>query len=318
MAHLKKDFPFHKVFDNKYAEQSYIAYLSKGKKKYVMNSSDFVRRDIVIVIDFIIRCNNAIGNRKPKVENIADIKKLYEKKTNDYIYDYYGKSTIEEHYKWFSKRYSNEDAIDEVEKLLNIFDKVIEWKDKFETDYEGFKDFIYESMKYIKDNNFTWIVGENIIYSRSLRDNALKKYYCYTTGDKGYEKFKECYTKKIYATTSEKEELTEQVSGLLITIADVYNACLIKNVDRAKELLLGYIEDNDEMESCKDIYYLNTYHELIELYEKFDDMTMTDVLQQIKDIMLEENKKYAKDFVMYEKIMIDEDSLEVGQYKELD
>lgn len=34
--------------------------------------------------------------------------------------------------------------------------------------------------------------------------------------------------------------------------------------------------------------------------------------------MLEENKKYAKDFVMYEKIMIDEDSLEVGQYKELD
>lgn len=223
MAHLKKDFQRHKVFNNKYAEQSYIAYLSKGKKKYVMNWCE---------------------------PHFGDIKKLYEKKSNDYIYDYYGKSTIEEHYKMFSKRYSREGVIVEVEKLLKMFDRIIEWKDKFETDYEGFKDFIYDSMKYIDDNDFTWIVGENIIYSRSLRDNALKKYYCYTTGDKGYDKFKECYTKKIYATPSEKEELTEQVSGLLITIADVYNACLIKRVDRAKELLLGYIEDNDDMESC--------------------------------------------------------------------
>ena len=318
MAHLKKDFPFHKVFDNKYAEQSYIAYLSKGKKKYVMNTYDFARRDIVIVIDFIIRCNNAIGSRKPKEKNIEELRKLFDKPINRNKYDYYGQSTIEEHYANYSKRYSNEEAIDEVKKLSEMFDKVVGWKDKFESDYEGFKDFIYESMKYIKDNNFTWIVGENIIYSRSLRDNALKKYYCYTTGDKGYEKFKECYTKKIYATPSVKEELTEQVSGLLITIADVYNACLIKNVDRAKELLLGYIEDNDDMITCKDIYYLNIYHELIDLYEKFDEMTMTDILQQIKDIMLEENKKYAKDFVMYEKIMIDEDSLEIGQYKELD
>ena len=57
MAHLKKDFPFHKVFDNKYAEQSYIAYLSKNKRKYVMNSQDFVERYIVITIDFIFRVN---------------------------------------------------------------------------------------------------------------------------------------------------------------------------------------------------------------------------------------------------------------------
>ena len=78
MAHLKKDFPFHKVFDNKYAEQSYIAYLSKGKKKYVMNTYDFVRRDVVIVIDFIIRCNNAIGSRKPKDKNIEELADLLE------------------------------------------------------------------------------------------------------------------------------------------------------------------------------------------------------------------------------------------------
>ena len=38
VSHLKKDFKYHKLFDNKYAEQSYIAYLSKNKRKYVMNS----------------------------------------------------------------------------------------------------------------------------------------------------------------------------------------------------------------------------------------------------------------------------------------
>ena len=32
VSHLKKDFKYHKLFDNKYAEQSYIVYLSKNKR----------------------------------------------------------------------------------------------------------------------------------------------------------------------------------------------------------------------------------------------------------------------------------------------
>ena len=71
MSHLKKDFKYHKLFDNKYSEQSYIAYLSKGKRKYVMNSSDFVDRYIVITIDFIL---NNFGNENKTIEEKASIK----------------------------------------------------------------------------------------------------------------------------------------------------------------------------------------------------------------------------------------------------
>lgn len=32
MSHLKKDFKFHNYFDNKFSEQTYLAYLCRGKK----------------------------------------------------------------------------------------------------------------------------------------------------------------------------------------------------------------------------------------------------------------------------------------------
>lgn len=86
VSYLKKDFKYHKLFDNKYAEQSYIACLSKNKRKYVMNSSDFVDRYIVITIDFIFRLNNAICRRGLEKNNILDIKELYDKK---YVGDYH-------------------------------------------------------------------------------------------------------------------------------------------------------------------------------------------------------------------------------------
>ena len=86
MSHLKKDFKYHKLFDNKYAEQSYIAYLSKNKRKYVMNSSDFVERYIVITIDFIFRINNAICRRGLEKNNILDIKDLYKKQIREWTY----------------------------------------------------------------------------------------------------------------------------------------------------------------------------------------------------------------------------------------
>ena len=73
---LKKNFSHHILFDNKYAEQSYIAYLSKEKRKYIMNSSDYVERFIVFTIDFIFRINNAICRRGLVENNKEDIRKL--------------------------------------------------------------------------------------------------------------------------------------------------------------------------------------------------------------------------------------------------
>ncbi len=314
MAYTKKDFPYHKVFINKYTEQSYVSYLYHGKKKYIMNKSIFLPTIISVTLDFIIRCNNAIGNRKPLSENINEIRNLFNSELKQDVSGLYTKETLE----WYYKRIEQDSDNEVYKEVTTLLKNVYSWKDRFESDYEGFKNFIYNAMQDILNKKYDWIVGENIVYNRSLRDNALKRYYCITTGDKGYEKFIKAYKQKVYATSSDIDLLVEQISNMYISIADVYSAIISKNLEGAKELLNDYLEDNEDMKDCKDIYALRIYHELISICSKMDNSTLTDTEKDLKEIIINENKKYSKDFVLFEKIMIDKANLEVNEYFELD
>ena len=51
---------------------------------------------------------------------------------------------------------------------------------------------------------------------------------------------------------------------------------------------------------------------------KKDKMTRTEQLQFLKDIIVNENRKYSKEFIIYENISIDESSIEDIDYIELD
>ena len=171
---LKKKFSYHILFDNKYAEQSYIAYLSKGKRKYIMNSSDYVERFIVFTIDFIFRINNAICRRGLVENNKEDIRKLYDTPRDVEKYSYYTKMTVNDVYNQIKKcKLTNEYE----QEIFDMLEKVVNLKDKLFTNYDDFKSGIYELVKTIDDKHYTWIVGENIIYNRSIRDNESKKYY---------------------------------------------------------------------------------------------------------------------------------------------
>ena len=279
-----------------------------------MNKSIFLPTIISVTLDFIIRCNNAIGNRKPLSENINEIRNLFNSELKQDVSGLYTKETLE----WYYKRIEQDSDNEVYKEVTTLLKNVYSWKDRFESDYEGFKNFIYNAMQDILNKKYDWIVGENIVYNRSLRDNALKRYYCITTGDKGYEKFIKAYKQKVYATSSDIDLLVEQISNMYISIADVYSAIISKNLEGAKELLNDYLEDNEDMKDCKDIYALRIYHELISICSKMDNSTLTDTEKDLKEIIINENKKYSKDFVLFEKIMIDKANLEVNEYFELD
>ncbi len=314
MSHLKKNFKYHKLFDNKYAEQSYIAYLSKGKRKYVMNSQDFVDRYIVITIDFIFRVNNAICRRGLEKNNILDIKELYAKKlVGDYHYWSPNVNIIQ-----VFKRI-DVSVVDNAYKqeIYDMLKTIVECEDKFESNYKEFKEVIYNVVKVIDDKHYDWCVGENIIYSSSARDNVAKSFYCVVLGDNGYKRFKKAYLDKVYVEAKDKKMLLEQVSDILVVIADVYNELINKHFDSANQLLKEYIEEHKAMISCKDIYYVKVYIELSKVVELLDNNKHTEAIKQLGAIIQNENNKYKKDVVLFEKTAIDEKAIEDGQYIEL-
>ena len=311
MAHQKNEFKYHKIFDNKYVEQSYIGYLTRGKK-YLMRLNSWNDREnqmnyhVIKPIDFVIRCNNVIHSRKPKRQNIEDIKDLYSRDFYDFAYlSYYSKHNIT-YYRWTlsEKESTNEYVV----KIHQMMEDIIKWKDSFENDWEGFKDFIYDSIKYIDDNHLTYVVGENIAYPRALRDNAMKKYYCLLIGTNGYDKFLKYYKSVVSKNVNVKKSV-DQISSLLITISDVYNSMVSKD-GQYTELLNDYLEENKDMDTCADIYYQRIYQDLSDFITKKDNMTMTEQTQFLKNIIVSENKKYTKDFILYENISIDESSID--------
>lgn len=314
MSHLKKDFKYHKLFDNKYAEQSYIAYLSKGKRKYVMNTSDFVERYIVITIDFIFRVNNAICRRGLEKNNILDIKELYTKKiVGDYHY-WSPDVNIMQVFKDVAVSIVDNAYKQEVYDMLKT---IVEWEDKFESNYKEFKEVIYNFVKVIDDKHYDWCVGENIIYSRSARDNVAKSFYCITLGEDGYKRFRKAYLDKVYVETKDRKVLLEQVSDMLVLVADVYNDLINKHFESANQMLNDYIQANETMLGCKDIYYAKVYVELSQVLKLLGNNKHTEAIKQISAIIQNENNKYKKDVVLFEKIAIDEEAIENGQYIEL-
>ena len=54
MPHLKKDFKYHKIFDNKYVNQTYYAYLYRNNKPFTPRGDSFLPYHSYIVNDFII------------------------------------------------------------------------------------------------------------------------------------------------------------------------------------------------------------------------------------------------------------------------
>lgn len=311
---LKKNFSYHILFDNKYAEQSYIAYLSKGKRKYIINSSDYVERFIVFTIDFIFRINNAICRRGLVENNKEDIRKLYDTPKDVEKYSYYIKMTVNEVYNDIKKhKLTNEYE----QEIFDMLEKVVNLKDKLFTNYDDFKSGIYDLVKTIDDKHYTWIVGENIIYNRSIRDNESKKYYCAVIGQKGYKKFKTIYYNNVYLETRIKRITFEQVCDLLIVIADIYNELIIKEYDNTSDIINDYLKDNTDMFNCKDIYYAKIFMDLKKISLLLQTDKQKDIVKLMKDIIQSENKKYKNDFLLYENIPIDENAIEQGQYIEL-
>ena len=315
MPHLKKDFHTRKVFDNKFYNHSYINYLLNNKVKFEMNNGDLVLdRFIVDTIDFIIRLNNAICRRGTKEQNITDIKALYNRQIKNDIYTYYGTKTISE---IFNNTKYDELTHDIEKEIYSILEQIIYWKDNFYKDYDKFKDFVFDTITMFDTKKYLLEVGNGICYNRSVRDNANKSFYCIAIGNKGYEKFKQAYYSMIYLNAKDKAKTFEMVCDILIVVADTYNELINKEYSNAYEVLNNYIKDNTMMKECKDIYYAKLYIDLEKILTTFNQKTYGNIITELKSIMLNENYKYKKYVVIYEKIAIDKESLNNGEYYEL-
>lgn len=314
MPHLKKDFHFRKSFNNKYCEHSYINYLINNKVKFEMNKPNLrLKRFVINTIDFIIQLNNAIARRGKKEHNIEDIKKLYETPINNDFYIYYGKKTINEMYE--DIKYNS--LTNDIEKeIYSILEQIIYWKDNLDKDYDKFKDFVFDTITMFDTRKYLLEVGNGICYNRSVRDNANKSFYCIAIGNKGYEKFKQVYYSMIYLNAKDKAKTFEMICDMLIVVADTYNELINKEYSNAYEVLNNYIKDNTMMKECKDIYYSKLYIDLEKILTTFNQKTYGNIITELKNIMLNENYKYKKYVVIYEKIAIDKESLNNGEYYE--
>ena len=279
-----------------------------------MNSSDFDDRYIVITIDFIFRLNNSICRRGLEKNNILDIKELYDKK---YVGDYHYWALDVSIKQLFKKVDVSDVDNDFKQEIYDMLKTIVEWEDKFENNYTEFKEVIYNMVKVIDDKHYDWCVGENIIYSRSARDNVAKSFYCVVLGYNGYKRFKKSYLDKVYVEAKDKKVLLEQVNDILVVIADVYNELINKHFESANQLFKEYIEEHKAMIGCKDIYYVKVYIELSKVVELLDNNKHTEAIKQLGAIIQTENNKYKKDVVLFEKIAIDEKAIEDGQYIEL-
>ena len=315
MPHLKKDFHRRNSFDNKYYNHSYINYLLNDKVKFQMNKYElYLDRFIVSTIDFVIQLNNAIARCGKREHNIEDIKKLYDKSIKNNIYLYYGTKTISEIFK--GVKYG--ELTDDIEKeIYSILEQIIYWKDNFDKDYEKFKDFVFDTITMFDTKKYLLEVGDGIYYNRSIRDNMNKKFYCVALGNKGYEKFKQIYYSMVYLNAKDKAKTFEMVCNILITIADIHNELISKDYDNAYEILENYIKDNVMMKECKDIYYLKIYIDLEKLFATFKQKTYTNIIDELKNIIANENYKYKKYMMIYENIAIDKEALNNGEYYEL-
>ena len=301
MSHLKKDFKFHNYFDNKFSEQTYLAYLCRDKKRYVIRSGDYIPRFIIDTIDFIIRCNNAIARRGSVQNAIDNIKQLYLKSGRHY-YSFSRNVSLYNMYTGVNKDVLTNEYINKVYQKLET---LVSWQDRFESNFDGFKDYIYDEMQEIDNEHYCWVMGENIIYDRSIVDNIKKRVHCSLNNDKVIIKFKKIYFDNVFIESKYKATLYNQISYLLITIADVNNYLITKENAKAIELLQDYFDDNKNIANCRYIYYLKEYYELHEVYNLLSQGKNHKGLTLIQEIIERENSKYISSFTLFESVAID-------------
>ena len=196
-------------------------------------------------------------------------------------------------------------------------EQIIYWKDNFDKDYERFKDFVFDTITMFDKKRYLLEVGNDIYYNRSIRDNMNKKFYCIALGNKGYDKFKQTYYSMVYLNAKDKAKTFEMVCDMLIIIADIYNELIDKEYDNAYEILERYIKDNSTMKECKDIYYAKLYTNLEKIFTTFKQKSHTEIIDDLKNIIANENYKYKKYIAIYENIAIDKEALNNGEYYEL-
>ena len=121
----------------------------------------------------------------------------------------------------------------------------------------------------------------------------------------------------VYLNAKDKAKTFEMVCDILITIADIHNELISKDYDNAYEILENYIKDNVMMKECKDIYYSKIYIDLEKLFATFKQKTYTNIIDELKNIIANENYKYKKYMMIYENIAIDKEALNNGEYYEL-
>lgn len=301
MSHLKKDFKFHKLFNNKYADQTKLAYMCRENKKYIPRSGEYIPTFVIATIDFIIKCNNNICRRGDVITAIANIK-------NDYEYNkaIYGYTWIKPISKYYDVEIEEKYDFETTRQIRAILDKIRYWEDKFETDYEGFKDFIYDTIKWFDTENFDWVFadGEDIIYDRSIRDKESKRLYCTLNNEKVIKRFKNEYFSYVFVDSKDKAKLYNQISFMLITISDINNYIITKEYGMAIELLEDFFSDNNKMKSCIDIYYVKVFDLLYEVYELLKQGKNQDAYTKLKKIVDKENSKYT-DVILFEHTAID-------------
>lgn len=301
MSHLKKDFKRHKLFNNKYANQSMVAYLCRGNVKYIPRSDDFIPSFVIATLDFVIRCNNHICRRGEEKNAIINVRNEYDKKGV-----YFGVIWVSPIRKYYDVTIQEKNDYETTHIIKSILDKIKYWDDKFENDWDGFKDFIFDTIEFINKNNYTWVFadGEDIIYDRSIRDKEEKRLYCTLNNDKVIKRFKDEYFANVYVESKDKARLYNQISYMLITISDVNNYIVSKDYTQAIELLEDYFNDNNKMDSCKDIYYLLVFNQFHEVYVLLKQNKNADAYNLIKKIVSKENSKYTS-LILFESVAID-------------
>lgn len=314
MSHLKKDFKYHKLFDNKYKDNTYYAYLYRYNTEYLPRSNSWLSYHAYCFIDFVIRSNNYIS-RRGKLENVIPfIKKeldgllSYERYELKLVYgDFHG--TISSKYgnvyelKKFLESLPNKMEVHLKE--IDLIDKLLYWQGKVETNFSGFMDFVYDVIIDFDSNNYGYIYQDGYIFDRSLRDNELKRTYCTLNNEKNIKSFKDFYFGKVCVESSKKNILYKQISYMLIIIADINNYLIANEYDSCIELLSDYLSDNYNMKSCIDIYYLKTYKKLEEVLTKLKNEEYKECENILTTIIEIENEKYKEIFNLFSPVAID-------------
>jgi hypothetical protein len=80
---------------------------------------------------------------------------------------------------------------------------------------------------------------------------------------------------------------------------------LTKENVKVIELLQDYFEENEKMETCKDIYYLKIYYQLHDVYNLISQGKNHEGLVMVQKIIEKENNKYISSFTLFESVAID-------------